>query len=215
MASLPVYDRTGAEVDTYEIDPAQIAPRINKQLMHDAVVMHQTNLRQGSAKTKSRAEVAGTTQKMYRQKGTGRARAGSRRSGIRVGGGRIFAKRPRDWSYRLPRKAVRLATRMAVASRIADGEVTLIDQLNFQAPKTAEMASILKALELDGRTLLVAVDGYDVNIYKSIRNLADVSVMPVAELNALSVLRPRRLLMTRAALDAFRRKAAGVKAGGK
>jgi len=214
MASLPVYDRTGAEVDTYEIDPAQIAPRINKQLMHDVVVMHQTNLRQGSAKTKSRAEVAGTTQKMYRQKGTGRARAGSRRSGIRVGGGRIFAKRPRDWSYRLPRKAVRLATRMAVASRIVDDEITLIDQLNFQAPKTAEMASILKALELGGQTLLVAVDGYDVNVYKSIRNLEGVSVVPVAELNALSVLRPRRLLMTRAALDAFRRKAAGVKAEG-
>ncbi len=209
MASLPVYDRTGAEVDTYQIDPAQIAPRINKQLMHDAVVMYQSNLRQGSAKTKSRAEVAGTTQKMYRQKGTGRARAGSRRSGIRVGGGRIFAKRPRDWSYRLPRKAVRLATRMAVASRIADNEITLIDQLSFQAPKTAEMASILKALELGGQTLLVAVDGYDVNVYKSIRNLAGVSVMPVAELNALSVLRPRRLLMTRAALDAFCRKANG------
>jgi len=206
MVSLPVYDRTGAEVDTYEVDPTTLAPRINKQLLHDAVVMYQSNLRQGSAKTKSRAEVKGTTKKMYRQKGTGNARAGSRRSGIRVGGGHIFAKRPRDWSYRLPKKAVRLATRMAVASRIADDEVTLIDDLAFQEPKTRDMAAILKALQIEGQSLLVAVADYDVNVYKSIRNLAGVSVLPVAELNALSVLRPRRLLMTTAALDAFRQK---------
>ena len=212
MASLPVYDRTGIEVGTYEIDPAELAPRINKQLLHDVVVMYQTNLRQGSAKTKSRSEVAGTTAKMYRQKGTGNARAGSRRSGIRVGGGRIFAKRPRDWSYRLPKKAVRLATRMAVASRIADDEVTLIDDLSFAEPRTKEMATILKALAIDGKSLLVAVAEYDLNVYKSIRNLAGVAVMPVAELNALSVLSPRRVLMTKAALDAFRRKVAGKQA---
>ena len=207
MVSLPVYDRSGQQVDTYEIDPAELAPRISKQLLHDAVVMYQANRRQGSAKTKGRSEVSGTTGKMYRQKGTGNARAGSRRSGIRRGGGRIFAKRPRDWSYRLPKKAVRLATRMAMASRITDDEVTLIDDLSFAEPKTQQMASILKALGIQGR-LLVAVAGYDVNVYKSIRNLADVSVMPVAELNALEVLRPRRVLMTKAALDAFREKVA-------
>ncbi len=117
MASLTVYDRTGNDVGQYEIDPAELAPRINKQLLHDAVVMYQSNLRQGTAKTKSRGEVAGSTKKMYRQKGTGNARAGSRRSGIRRGGGHIFAKRPRDWTYRLPRKAVQLATRMALASQ--------------------------------------------------------------------------------------------------
>jgi len=209
MASLPVYDRTGAEVDTYQIDPATLAPRINKQLLHDAVVMYQANRRQGSAKTKSRGEICGTSQKMYRQKGTGRARAGSRRSGVRRGGGHIFAKRPKDWSYRLPKKALRLATRMAVASKIADDQVTLINELQFAEPKTAEMAAILKALRIDGQSLLVAVDAYDVNVYKSVRNLADVSVTPVAELNALSVLCPRRLLMTRKALDAFRRNATG------
>ncbi|NQU21238.1 MAG: 50S ribosomal protein L4 [Candidatus Nealsonbacteria bacterium] len=206
MATLPVYDRTGAEVDTYEVDPSELAPRINKQLMHDAVVMYQANVRQGSAKTKSRAEVAGSTAKMYRQKGTGRARAGSRQSGVRVGGGHIFAKRPRDFSYRLPKKAVQLATRMAVASKIADDEVTLLDDLKFEEPKTREMAAVLKALELEGMSLLVAVSEYDVNVYRSIRNLANVSVVPVAELNALNVLRPRRLLMTTSALDAFREK---------
>jgi large subunit ribosomal protein L4 len=206
MASLPVYDRSGAEVGSYEIDPAELAPRVNKQLLHDAVIMYQTNLRQGSAKTKSRAEVAATTAKMYRQKGTGRARAGSSRSPIRRGGGHAFAKRPKDWSYRLPKKAVRLATRMALASRIADEEVTLIDELSFDAPRTKEMAEILKALDVGKIRLLVAVADYDVNVYKSIRNLAEVSVLPVKELNALEVLRPRRLLMTKAALDAFREK---------
>jgi len=211
MVSLPVYDRTGAEVDTYQIDTAQLAPCINKQLMHEVVVMYQANQRQGSSQTKGRGDVAGSTKKMYRQKGTGHARAGSRRSNIRRGGGHAFAKRPRDFSYRLPKKAVRLAARMAVASKIADQEVTLIDELRFEEPKTREMAAILKALKVDGVSLLVAVDGYDVNVYKSIRNLADVSVVPVAELNALNVLRPKRLLMTRSALDRFREKAAGGK----
>ncbi len=211
MVSLPIYDKTGAEVGTYEVDPAQLAPQINKQLMHDAVVMYQANRRQGSAKTKSRSEVAGSTHKMYRQKGTGNARAGSRRSGIRTGGGHIFAKRPRDFSYRLPKKALRTATRMAVASRIADDEITLIDELAFSEPKTREMAAILKALKVDGITLLVAVAGHDVNVHKSIRNLEGVSVLPVADLNTLDVLRPRRLLMTTSALDALREKTAAAK----
>ncbi|NQT36002.1 MAG: 50S ribosomal protein L4 [Planctomycetes bacterium] len=208
MVSLPVFDRTGAEVDKYEIDPAEIAPRINKQLLHDVVIMYQANQRHGAAKTKGRSEVAGSTQKMYRQKGTGRARAGSRRSGLRRGGGHIHAKKPRDWHYRLPKKAVRLATRMALASKIADGQVVLIDKLAMEAPKTKEFASIVKALKIDGVNLLVAVEGYDVNVYKSIRNMAGVSVLPVAEINALNVLHPRRVLMTTAALDVFRRKVA-------
>lgn len=205
MASLPIYDRSGAEVGKYEIDPAELAPRISKQLLHDAVVMYQTNQRLGTVKTKSRAEVSGSTKKMYRQKGTGNARAGSRRSGVRRGGGHIHSLRPRDWSYRLPKKALRIATRMALASKIADDEVTLIDGLSFAQPKTREMAAVLKALKLGEVSLLVAVPGYDLNVYKSIRNLANVSVVPVAELNALNVLSPRRLLITTAALDAFRR----------
>lgn len=203
MVTLPIYDRTGAEVGKYEIDPAQLAPRISKQLLHDAVVMYQNNLRQGSAKTKTRSEVAGTSQKMYRQKGTGRARAGTRRSGVRRGGGHIHAKQPRDWSYRLPKKALRIATRMAMASRIADDEVTLIDSLAFDQPKTREAAAILKALKLGETSLLVAVPEYDLNVYKSLRNIGNVSVHPISELNALTILTPKRLLMTSSALDAF------------
>jgi len=208
MASLPIYNRTGAEVGKYEVDPEQLAPRISRQLLHDAVVMYQNNLRQGSAKTKTRSEVAGTTKKMYRQKGTGNARAGSRQSGIRRGGGHIHARQPRDWSYRLTKKALRIATRMALASRIADDEITLIDNLSFAQPKTREMAAVLKALKLTDSSLLVTIPGHDVNVYKSIRNLAGVSVLPVSELNAWNVLHPKRLLMTTAALDAFREKTA-------
>lgn len=208
MATLPIYDRTGQSVGNYEIDPAQLAPRISKQLMHDAVVMYQNNFRQGTVRTKNRSDVAGTTKKMYRQKGTGNARAGSRRSGLRRGGGHIHAIRPRDWTYRLPKKALRLATRMALASRIADDEVTLIDQLSFQQPKTRDMVGIIKALKLEGKSVLVAVPSYDLNVYKSIRNMADVSVVPVSDLNALNLLTPGRLLMTTSALDAFRAKAA-------
>ncbi len=211
MVSLPIYDRSGAEVGTYEIDPAELAPRISRQLLHEVVVMYRANRRQGSVQTKNRSEVSGTTRKMYRQKGTGNARAGSRRSPIRRGGGRAFPRRPKDWSYRLPKKAVRLATRMALASRITDQEVTLIDELLFDEPRTKTMAEILQALNINGMRLLVAVSDYDVNVYKSIRNLADVSVLPVRELNALEVLRPRRLLMTKAALDAFREKVAAPK----
>jgi len=209
MVSLPVYNRSGVEVGRYEIEPAELAPRINRQLLHDVVVMYQANRRQGTARTKNRSEVKGTTAKMYRQKGTGRARAGSVRSGVRRGGGHIHALRPRDWSYRLPKKAVRMATRMALAARIMDQEVILIDELSFSEPRTRQMAEVLKALEIgEDTSLLVAVEQYDVNVYKTVRNLARASVLPVAELNALEILRPRRLLMTTAALDAFRRKAA-------
>ena len=206
MVSIPVYNRSGQEIGTYEIDPVELAPRISKQLLHDAVVMYQANHRQGTSQTKGRGQVAGSTKKMYRQKGTGNARAGSRRSPIRRGGGHTFAKRPRDFTYRLPKKALRLATRMALAARIADNEVKLIDELSLAEPKTKDMASILKALGVAGKRLLVATADYDVNVYKSVRNLADVSVLPVGDLNALAVLHPRAVLMTKAALDAFRDK---------
>ena len=207
MASLKVFDRTGKEVGTYEIEHTEIAPRISKQLLHDAVVMYQANQRQGSSRTKSRAEVSGSTKKMYRQKGTGNARAGSRRSGVRRGGGHIFAHRPRDYSYRLPRKAVQMATRMAIASKIRDDELMVVDALDFPKPQTREMSGILKALGLDGASTLVATAERDVNVFKSGRNIKGLDVQPVAGLNALCVLRPKKMLVTKAALDAIRASA--------
>ena len=210
MVSLPVYDRNGVEVGKYEIDPAELAPRVSKQLLHDVVVMYETNQRLGTVKTKGRSDVAGTTKKMYRQKGTGNARAGSRRSGIRRGGGHMKHREPRDWSYHLPRKAVRLATRMALRARLVDNEILLVSDLSMAEPKTREIAAVLKALKVEGMNLLVAVAAYDANVYKSIRNLPDVAVLPVSDLNAYQVLRPSRVLMTTAAMDALRQKAAAV-----
>jgi large subunit ribosomal protein L4 len=125
-------------VGTYNVEPTDFAPRINKQLLHDAVVMYQANIRQGSRR-RSRDMVAGSTKKMYRQKGTGNARAGSKRSGIRRGGGHIFAKVNRDYGYRLPRKALQAATRMAGA-RFAT-KVGVIDDSRCE-PKTKDMVSI-------------------------------------------------------------------------
>ena len=199
---LPVFDKEGQEVGTFSVDPSAIARRISVQLLHDAVVMYRANLRQGSAKTKTRAEVAGHKKKMYRQKGTGNARAGHVRSGVRRGGGHIFAKQPRNWSYRLPRKALQAATRMAVASKIGDSKLTLIDALSADAPKTKEAAAVLKALSIQG-TVLVAVESYNAELYKSFRNISGVRILPIAEINAYEVLRPKRILMTKAALEKF------------
>ena len=201
MATLPIVDETGKEVGKYEIDSEQISDRISKQLLHDAVVMYQANQRQGSHNTRSRGEVSGTNKKMYRQKGTGHARAGGKRTNVRRGGGVARTIKPRDYSYRLPKKALQRATRMAIRSKIDDGEMVVIDQLSFEGPKTAQMAKVLKALGLDATTTLVTTAELDAAIYKSGRNLPGVEVQPVRQLNALSVLRPNRMLVTKDALD--------------
>ena len=208
--NLAVYDISGKQVGSYEIDPAELAPAVNKQLLHDAVVMYQANQRQGTQKTKTRGEVAGSTRKLYKQKGTGNARAGARRSGTRRGGGHIFAKRPRDFGWRMPRKALQQAARMALASRIADEEVKLIDSLAVAEPKTSVVAGVLKKLGLGEKTVLVAPEKHDAALWKSARNIDGVSVAPVGELNAWSILQPRSILMTRAAIDAFRASAAAA-----
>lgn len=202
MANLPIYDKTGAQVGSYEVDTEKVAPRISKQLLHDAVVMYQTNLRQGSVKTKTRSEVSGSRKKMYRQKGTGNARAGHKRSGVRRGGGHIFALAPRDWTYRLPRKSLQAATRMAMAAKISAETVKLIDALSVEAPKTKEVAGILKNLSIDS-SLLIVTDSHDLNVYMSARNLPRVSVLPLSDLNAYEILRPKQVLMTKSAMEKF------------
>ena len=217
--NLAVYDVTGKQVGSYDVDPAEIAPRVNKQLLHDAVVMYQANQRQGTHKTKTRGEVAGSTKKLYRQKGTGNARAGGRRSGTRRGGGHIFAKHPRDFGWRMPRKALQAATRMALASRLADDEVKLVAALPIDAsaagPKTAAVAGMLAALGLGESTVLVAPVQHDAVFWKSARNIAGVSVTPVADLNAWALLSPRAVVMTTAAIDAFRAAAKSQAAAGR
>jgi large subunit ribosomal protein L4 len=214
MPKLTIHDRKGNKVGTYNVEPADFAPSINKQLLHDAVVMYQANLRQGTHKTKTRGEVASSTKKMYRQKGTGNARAGHRRSGVRRGGGHIHAIRPRDYSYRLPRKALQIAARMALASKIADNELVIIDELKFESPRTRDMATVIRNLDCEGSSLLIATESHDANVYKSGRNIARVTVSPASDLNAYTILSSRRLLVTKGALDALKAKAlAGEQSG--
>jgi large subunit ribosomal protein L4 len=203
MTTLTVYNKSGGKVGSIDVDPAQIAPRINKQLLHDAVVMYECNLRMGTQQTKTRSQTAGTTKKMYRQKGTGNARAGSRRSGIRRGGGHMKAISTRDWTYRLPRKALQAATRMALAAKIRDEQVVVIDELKFAAPKTSEMAGVLGALNIGKTSVLVTTAAHDANVYKSARNIPRVTVAPVADLNAYYVLKPQRMLVTKSALESL------------
>ena len=207
MTTLPVYDMSGAKVGDYEIDPQVLAPKISKQLLHDVVVMYLANQRQGSNKTKTRGEVSGSTKKMYKQKGTGNARAGSKRSPIRRGGGHTNARQPRSYYYRLPRKAIQAATRMAIASKISAGAVVVVDQIKMDSPKTKLLASALKAIGLEGQTKTLAIGGLDRNIYLSGRNIEGLTISPVADLNALIVLRPRKLVMTREALDWIKARA--------
>jgi large subunit ribosomal protein L4 len=201
MATLPIFNASGSEIGSYEIDPSEVAPHINKQLLHDAIVMYEANLRQGSHCTKTRGQVSGSTKKMYRQKGTGNARAGSKRTNIRRGGGVARTVKPRDYSYRLPKKAIKLATRMAIASKIADNEIVVLDGFGLESIKTKAVAGALKALGLDGVTTLIVLDGPDNVVYMSARNIDGVSVSPVRDLNALSVLKPRRMLVTKSAMD--------------
>ncbi|MDR1959933.1 MAG: 50S ribosomal protein L4 [Planctomycetaceae bacterium] len=204
MVTLPVYDMNGTQVESYEFDPLDLAKEINTQLLHDAVVMYQANLRQGSATTKSRAEVAGSKKKMYRQKGTGNARAGHRRSGVRRGGGHIFAKVARDFSYRLPRKALQTASRMAILCKLEAESLILLKELTFPEIKTKQVVGLLKNLNVTDK-VLVATDKYDVNMYKSGRNIPGVKVLPAADLNAYEIMRPKKLVMTKQALEAFRK----------
>jgi large subunit ribosomal protein L4 len=203
MSSIEVQfkDATGKDLETLQVDPEALGGRLRMRLMREAVLVHRAATRVGTASTKRRGERAGTTAKMYRQKHTGRARAGSRRATQRRGGGRPFGPRPRDYSLSIPRKARKLATKSALLGKFMDGEVIVVDSLSFDAPKTAQAAGVLKALNIYGDSCLVVIDDYNDNVYKSFRNIDRVSVMPVKDLNTYDILTHARLVMTKAGFD--------------
>src|ERR671925_926406 len=142
MLSLNVVNRQGEAVGTVQIDEAEFGGKVNKQLLHDVVVMYLANQRAGTHSTLRRGEVAGSTKKLFRQKGTGNARAGTRRTNKRKGGGTAKGPKPRDYEYHLPKKAVRAATRMAILSKFQDQEAVIVDDLAVTGgqPKTKEVA---------------------------------------------------------------------------
>ncbi len=204
MISVPVHNQSGKEVGSYEFDPADLAPGINKQLLHDVVVMYESNQRVGTVRTKSRGMVAGSTKKLFRQKGTGRARAGASRTPVRKGGGHTFAKVPLNWSYKLPKKAVKLATRMALLSKFQDNEAIVLDDLSISEPKTKSIAGMLKALGVSESKCLLALDGHNRNIWLSSRNVENLQVTPASDLNSYQLLHQKSLIITKSALDSIR-----------
>src|SRR5213075_3023425 len=141
--------------------------KISRQLMHDVVLMHLANQRAGTHHTLRRGEVAGSTKKLFRQKGTGNARAGTKRTNKRKGGGTAKGPKPRDYEYHLPKKAVRAATRMALLSKFRDNEALVVEDLDFTEPKTKTFATLLKTLKLYNTTVLVGTAGLNPNAYKS------------------------------------------------
>src|SRR5438445_1012760 len=153
--TLTVYNRQGESVGTVDIDPEEFGGKINKQLLHEVVLMYLANRRAGTHSTLRRGEVAGSTKKLFRQKGTGNARVGPKRTNKRRGGGTAKGPKPRDYEYHLPRQAVRAATRMAILSKFQDQETVIVDELKFPEIKTKQMAQVLNNLNLNGLTCLV------------------------------------------------------------
>jgi large subunit ribosomal protein L4 len=203
--TLNVLNAKGDAVGTVDIDPAEFGGSVNRQLLHDVVLMHLANQRAGTHSTLRRGEVSGSTKKLFRQKGTGNARAGTRRTNKRRGGGTAKGPKPRDYEYHLPKKAVRAATRMAVLSKFQDKEAVIIDDLKVTQIKTRDVVGVLKALKLNDTTCLIGLKEYDPLLYKSARNIAGIEVTPASQFNAYDVLRSKRLLLTRAALDELRK----------
>src|SRR6516164_8124592 len=154
MLTLNVYNRQGDSVGTVEVDPAEFGGKINRQLLHDVVLMYLANQRAGTHSTLRRGEVAGSTKKLFRQKGTGNARAGTRRTNKRKGGGTAKGPKPRDYEYHMPKKMVRAATRMAILSKLQDQEAVILDDFSVSEIKTKPVAGLLKALKLQDTTCL-------------------------------------------------------------
>lgn len=208
MIELIVYNRSGQEVDKLSVDETVLGGAVRHALLKQAIVMYHANRRVGTVKTKGRSEVAGSDKKLFRQKGTGNARVGNRRTGKRVGGGMTFAKVPREFRQTMPRKQKRLARDSAVLAKLRGNRVVVVDALAFEQPRTKEFAAMLKNLKID-RSCLVALGRHDQNICKSARNVQKVSVLPVAELNAGAICAHQKMLFTKDALVAFMSREAG------
>jgi large subunit ribosomal protein L4 len=209
---VPVFNRAGVQTGTVQVDPADFGGSINKELLHEVVLMYLANQRAGTHSTLRRGEVAGSTKKLFRQKGTGNARVGPRRTNKRRGGGTAKGPKPRDYEYHLPRKAVRQATRMAILSKLADKEAIVIEDLTAVEPKTKEVAGILKALKLNGASCLIGTAGLDKQaqstLHLSTRNIRGVELMPASQFKAYTILKQKRLVLSKAALEELRSKKA-------
>ena len=199
MIDVAVYNREGKEIETLQVDEQVFGGSVRYPLLKQAVVMYHANKHVGTAATKSRGMVQGSTRKLFRQKGTGNARVGNSRTGKRVGGGVTFAKVQRDFGKRMPKKQRRLARDSAILAKLQTGGVVVVDELSFESPRTKDFVGILGNLKID-RSCLVTVNERDDNIYKSARNIPKVDVLPVEDLNAGDICNRQKMLFTK---DAF------------
>lgn len=214
MLNVPVYNESGQRIGEEPIDEELLGGQVNTALLKQAIVMYQANLRQGTVSQLTRGEVEGSSRKLYRQKGTGRARMGNVRTPVRRGGGRAFPRKPRDFRQDMPRKMRRLARNQAVLAKIQSNQACIVDGLAFDEPKTKRLSALLQALQAQ-RGCVFATNGTDVNLLKSGRNIPTLSVLNVADLNAFDVLRRRHLVFTRDAFETFRQTAAVAGKAGK
>ena len=199
MPKVALYDMSGAQIGELELNDSVFGIEPNKSVMYDFVKMQLANKRVGTSSTKTRAEVKGSGKKPWRQKGTGRARVGSRRNPVWTGGGIVFGPKPRDFSYRLPRKVRKLAMKSALSSKVLENNIIVVDQLNFDEPRTKQMVATLQALNSSKKTLVVTADG-DANITKSARNIPGVKPLRVDYINVYDLLKYDTLLITRDAV---------------
>jgi large subunit ribosomal protein L4 len=198
---LTVKNTRGEEVDTIEVDDRVFGIKPNRAVVHQALLAHLANRRAGTASTKTRGEVRGSTAKMRRQKGTGRARMGSIRAPNLTGGGVAFGPRPRGFVQRLPKRMRRLAIRSVLSAKAAEGRLQVLDRLSLDKPRTKDVAEVLANLEVSGSAIIVMAEP-EPNVLLGARNLPETKVLPAAYLNVVDVLSYRALIMT---VDAVRK----------
>ncbi|MGF1634903.1 MAG: 50S ribosomal protein L4 [Phycisphaerae bacterium] len=202
MIEVKIHNQDGQEVGTMQVDEAKLGGEVRPALLKQAFVMYHANQRQGTVRTKSRAEVEGSTRKMFRQKGTGNARTGGIRNPIKKGGGHAKQKLPKDWRQDMPKKARRLARNSALLAKFQVGDVIVLDQIALAEPKTKLMAGVCRALGLDRRTVF-ALAADDASVLRASRNLPGLQTTTVAQLNAFDLLNNRKLLLTKEGLEAI------------
>lgn len=198
MIDVAVHNKEGKEIESLQVDESTVGGFVRYPLLKQAIVMYHANKRVGTSATKSRGMVRGSTRKLFRQKGTGNARVGNSRTGKRVGGGVTFAKVKRDFGKSMPRKQRKLATNSAVLAKLLSGNVIVIDELKFKAPKTRDFVNVLGNLGID-RSCLVTINEGDDNLYKSVRNIPKVDVMVISDLNAGDICNRQKMLFTKEA----------------
>jgi large subunit ribosomal protein L4 len=199
ISSIPVFDSKGKEVDKFELDKELFTGEVNKGAIYQFVRMYNANQRRGTASTKTRGDVSGGGKKPYRQKGTGRARAGSSRSPLWRGGGKVFGPHPRDFHYDIPKKIKKVALLASLNSKVLDEKLIGIDAIALSEPKTKNFQAIIDALKLQGRSLFV-LDAVDENTKRASRNIQEVTLRNYKDFNPMDVLKSNTVVMSKIAL---------------